>query len=161
MFRPDALGPDSSRVPFERWTIDPVARKVARTVIDDASQEFPRPNESLTGKPYRYAYAMALPDGFDASSPDQTLLFKHDLVAGGKQVHDFGAGRIPGEFVFVPRAGATAEDDGWLMGYVIDTNVQTSELVILNARDFEGQPVARVHIPHRIPPGFHGNWVVG
>ncbi|MBK9432865.1 MAG: carotenoid oxygenase family protein [Sphingomonadales bacterium] len=161
MFRPDALGPDSTRVPFERWTIDPTARKVARTVIDDASQEFPRPNESLTGKPYRYAYAMALPDGFDASSPDQTLLFKHDLVAGGKQVHDFGAGRIPGEFVFVARSGATAEDDGWLIGYVIDTNVQTSELVILNAQDFEGSPVARVHIPHRIPPGFHGNWVVG
>jgi carotenoid cleavage dioxygenase len=159
MFRPDATGPDSNRVPFERWTIDPSAQKVTRRVVDEASQEFPRPNEDRIGKSYRYAYAMALPDGFDAASPNQSKLFKHDLVAGGKQVHDFGAGHIPGEFVFVPRKGGEAEDDGWLMGYVVNTGNETTDLVILNAQDFEGAPVAIVHIPHRIPPGFHGNWV--
>lgn len=159
MFRPDATGPDSTRVPFERWTIDPATQKVAREVVDEASQEFPRPNEDRIGKSYRYAYAMALPDGFDAASPNQSKLFKHDLVAGGKQVHDFGAGHIPGEFVFVPRKGGSAEDDGWLMGYVVNMAEETTDLVILNAQDFQGAPTATVHIPHRIPPGFHGNWV--
>ena len=24
---------------------------------------------------------------------------------------------------------------------------------------FTGEPVASIHLPHRIPPGFHGNWV--
>jgi 8'-apo-carotenoid 13,14-cleaving dioxygenase len=158
MFAQSTQGPDSHRVPFERWLVDPATKSVDRTVIDADGQEFPRPNEAYIGKPYRYAYTMALPDGFDAASPNQSKLFKHDLETGTRQVHDFGSGRIPGEFVFVARAGG-AEDDGWLMGYVIDTSVETTDLVILNAADFAGQAQASITIPHRIPPGFHGNWV--
>ncbi|MFC5796823.1 carotenoid oxygenase family protein [Sphingopyxis terrae] len=30
---------------------------------------------------------------------------------------------------------------------------------MLNADDFTGAPQAVIHLPHRIPPGFHGNWV--
>ncbi|MEQ1539659.1 MAG: carotenoid oxygenase family protein [Sphingorhabdus sp.] len=159
MFAESKIGPDSTKVPFERWTIDPVTRSTLRTVIDAESQEFPRPNEAFIGKPYRYAYAMALPDGFDAGSPNQSKLFKHDLEAGTRQVHDFGAGRVPGEFVFVAKAGAKTEDDGWLIGYVVNMAEETTDLVILDAANFEGAPQAVIHIPHRIPPGFHGNWV--
>ena len=159
MFRPNANGPDSARVPFERWTIDPAVQRVERVVIDDDSQEFPRPNEALIGKPYRYAYTVALPDGFDAAAPHQTKLFKHDLDAGTRQVHDFGAGRIPGEFVFVAKADPQTEDDGWLMGYVVDTDSDTTDLIILNANDFTGPARAIITIPHRIPAGFHGNWL--
>ncbi|MET7708337.1 carotenoid oxygenase family protein [Micromonospora sp. NPDC005413] len=34
-----------------------------------------------------------------------------------------------------------------------------SDLVILAAQDFTGKPVARVHLPARVPLGFHGSWV--
>jgi 8'-apo-carotenoid 13,14-cleaving dioxygenase len=159
MFADSKIGPDSATVPFERWTIDPVARSTVRKVVDQDSQEFPRPNETLMGKPYRFAYAMALPDGFDAASPNQSKLYKHDLEAGTRQVHEFGAGRIPGEFVFVAKAGSGAEDDGWLMGYVVNMKTETTDLVIIDAAKFEDKPQAVIHIPHRIPPGFHGNWV--
>ena len=37
--------------------------------------------------------------------------------------------------------------------------MKTSELTILRADDFLGEPQAVIHVPHRIPPGFHGNWV--
>lgn len=159
MFDGDRVeGPASESTPFERWTLDPVARSVSRRVIDPDGQEFPRPNETRLGKPYRYAYAMCLPAGFDAAAPDQTRLFKHDLEAGTRQVHDFGMGHLPGEFVFVPRPTARAEDDGWLMGYVVDLANEATDFVILNADDFEGPPQASIRIPHRIPPGFHGNW---
>ncbi len=166
MFAESTQGPDSSQVPFERWTIDPTTRMVDRTVIDADSQEFPRPNEARIGKPYRYAYTMALPDGFDAGSLNTSKLFKHDLEAGTRQVHDFGAGHVPGEFVFVAKAnslaeGAVGEDWGWLLGYVVNIAEETTDLVILDAANFEGGPQAVVHIPHRIPPGFHGNWVAG
>ena len=33
-----------------------------------------------------------------------------------------------------------------------------ADFVILDARAFEAAPVAAVHLGHRIPPGFHGNW---
>jgi 8'-apo-carotenoid 13,14-cleaving dioxygenase len=158
MFAESTKGPDSARVPFERWTIDPTTRRVVRKVIDQESQEFPRPNEAHTGKPYRYAYTAALANE-NAFVGLATRLFKHDLEAGTRQVHDFGQGRMPGEFVFVAKEHARAEDDGWLMGYVIDTNNQTTDLVILDAANFEGAPQASITIPHRIPPGFHGNWM--
>ena len=66
---------------------------------------------------------------------------------------------MPGEFVFVPRADDAPEGDGWMMGYVIDAASETTDLVILDAADIAKPPVASVHIPHRIPPGFHGNWL--
>jgi carotenoid cleavage dioxygenase len=159
MFAHSTQGPDSNSVPFERWTIDPAAKHVARRIIDAQPQEFPRPDERFIGQAYRYAFTLALPGHGDPSFVNDTRLLRHDLIEGTRQVHDFGPAQVPGEFVFVPRAANAPEGDGWLMGYVIDTARDTTRLVILDAMDFEGAPVAVVHIPHRIPPGFHGNWV--
>jgi 8'-apo-carotenoid 13,14-cleaving dioxygenase len=158
MFAESTQGPDSSHVPLERWIIDPVTRSVDRTVLDPEAQEFPRPDERFIGKPYRYAFTMALTEG-DSSFLSQSRLFKHDLEARTREVHDFGHGRIPGEFVFVPRSDGAPEGDGWLMGYVVNMNDETTDLVILDALSFTGEAQAVIHIPHRIPPGFHGNWV--
>jgi carotenoid cleavage dioxygenase-like enzyme len=40
-----------------------------------------------------------------------------------------------------------------------DGNSDRSELVIQDAADFTAKPVARVKVSHRVPFGFHGNWV--
>jgi len=159
MFDESNTGPDSKKTPFERLTIDPIAKKVTRKVIDAAPQEFPRPDERLTGKPYRYAYCVALPDGGHDAFMGDTRIFKHDLETGARQVRDFGKGRLPGEFVFVPAHAGSGEDEGWLIGYVLDLNTDTTDLVILNARDFTGPAQAVITIPQRIPPGFHGNFI--
>jgi 8'-apo-carotenoid 13,14-cleaving dioxygenase len=155
----DTAGPSSNRTPLERWTIDPVAKCVARAVIDGDNQEFPRLDERLLGKAYRFAYTMALPDVGGQQAFSSNRLFKHDLETGTREVHDFGNDRFPGEFAFVPKSIDAAEDDGWLMGYVVNVTAETTDLVILDARNFAGPPQAVIHIPHRIPPGFHGNWV--
>jgi 8'-apo-carotenoid 13,14-cleaving dioxygenase len=152
-------GPSSTKTPLERWTIDPNAKRVTRAVIDADNQEFPRPDERLLGKPYRYAYTMALPDSATEHAFSSNRLFKHDLESKTREVHEFGADQFPGEFVFIPKSPDAAEDDGWLMGYVINLAEETTDLVILDARNFAGQPEAVIHIPHHIPPGFHGNWV--
>ena len=57
------------------------------------------------------------------------------------------------------RPRRVAEDDGWLLNIVFDRTTETSDLVIVDARDVEGEPVARVHLPRRVPSGFHGNWM--
>lgn len=160
MFARSNYGPDSETSQFERWTIDTVAKAVTRKVIDSRPQEFPRYDERLTGKPYRYALTMALPerDTTEMTIAD-TRLYRHDMVEGGTQEHDFGAGHFPGEFVFVPRAEQGSETDGWYMGLVINAGEETTDLVLLDAADFTGAPVASIRLPHRIPPGFHGNWV--
>ncbi|MEZ5708379.1 MAG: carotenoid oxygenase family protein [Blastomonas sp.] len=154
------FGPGGEWSRLERWTLDPVARKVSRDVLHAHNQEFPRYDERRTTRPYRYIYAMALAENANREMDvAETRLFKHDLEARTAEVRDFGPNRHPGEFVFVPRSADGAEDDGWLIGLVIDMNSQTTELQILNADDFAGPAQAVIRIPHRIPPGFHGNWV--
>jgi carotenoid cleavage dioxygenase-like enzyme len=157
MFNEHLRGPDAKGA-LERWTIDPVAKTVERKVIDAAPQEFPRPDERRFGQPYRYIYASASPTA-EEHTPAGSKLFKHDLEDGVRQVHDFGPGRHPGEFVFVPASTDSAEDEGWLIGFVVDSEHETTELVILDAQNIEGTPVAAVRLPHRVPPGFHGNWL--
>ncbi|MBK5287825.1 MAG: carotenoid oxygenase family protein, partial [Acidimicrobiia bacterium] len=72
---------------------------------------------------------------------------------------DFGGGRMSQEPVFVPRSDDAAEDEGWVMAYVHDPDRNAADVVILDAQDFAGPPVATVHLPVRVPFGFHGNWV--
>jgi carotenoid cleavage dioxygenase len=161
MFGETMVGPDAPRGAFERWTIDPAEKSIRRAVIDGAPQDFPRIDERRSGQSYRYVYTMMLPETADPALLSGDSLFKHDLETGEKRVHRFGAQCYPGEFVFVPAHADAAEDEGWLIGLVINAGDQTTDLVILDARNFEGEPQASVHIPHRIPPGFHGNWLPG
>lgn len=158
MFADSSQGPDAKSRGLERWTIDPVAKTVERRTIDATPQEFPRPDERRFGQPYRYAWTMGLPEA-DKAFIGESYLLKHDLETGARTVHDFGEGRYPGEFVFVPASDAAAEGEGWMIGLVVDLPNETTDLVILDAQDFGGAPVASIRIPHRVPPGFHGNWV--
>ncbi len=159
LFDAVTFGPDESRTAFERWTFDEASRRVIRAVIDSDGQEFPRYDERLTTQAYRYAYAVGVRNDRQDSLINDTTLIKHDLQSGQKQVRNFGANRHPGEFVFVPRHEDAAEDEGWLIGLVVDMNDDTTDLIILNADDMLGDPQAIIHLPHRVPPGFHGNWV--
>ena len=70
----------------------------------------------------------------------------------------FEAGQSAGEAVFVPASPDAGEDEGWLLSMVHDTATDKSDLVILDATDFTGPEVARVHLPQRVPYGFHGWW---
>ena len=149
----DALGR------LERWTIDPVARSVQRHVLDPTPQEFPRIDERRFGQAHRYVYSVSVPADMDPQLSGATMLYKHDLQTGERLVHDFGDGYVPGEFVFVPASPPAGEDEGWLVGLVIDVARDTTDLAILDARAFEAPAVATVHLPHRVPPGFHGNWL--
>jgi 8'-apo-carotenoid 13,14-cleaving dioxygenase len=156
MFDADHVsGPDSATLTFERWTCDPASRTVARQLLDSLPQEFPRFDERLTGKPYTHAYTVTQEGGADGPSG----VIAHDLVAGVRTIHDFGPGRVPGEFVFVPRNVDAAENDGWLMGFVVDARRDGTDLVLLDARDVAAPPVAVVQLPRRVPLGFHGNWI--
>ena len=143
---------------LERWVVDPATGRVDRHVIDETAQEFPRLDERRFGQPYRYAYTVSVPPDADPQLTGATRLYKHDLETGARDVHEFGAHRVPGEFVFVPAGADAGEDEGWLVGLVIDRSNGTTDFAVLDARAFEDPPIATVRLPHRIPPGFHGNW---
>jgi len=143
---------------LERWTIDPAAARLERRVLDPSAQEFPRIDERRLGQHHRYVYTISVPADGNTQLAGATNLYKHDLKTGARHVHECGPDRIPGEFVFVPAKAGAEEDEGWLVGLVIDTATDTTDFTVLDARAFESPPVARVCLGHRIPPGFHGNW---
>jgi carotenoid cleavage dioxygenase-like enzyme len=141
-----------------RWTVDldaPTA-VVRRTQLDDLAGEFPRFDERRTGLPYRHGYFAAYQrhekiHGFDSVA-------HIDLATGAKAVHQFAHGDVPGEPVFVPRSAAAPEGDGWLLSVVYRAASDTSDLVVMDAQDVAAGPVAAIHVPRRVPYGFHGNW---
>jgi carotenoid cleavage oxygenase len=153
MFATEHLGPNEGPPTLDRWTVDLADGKVRESRIDDRGQEFPRVDERRVGKRHRYGYAPAVGEGATGSD----ALLKHDFVGGASQVRNFGTDKVLGEFVFHPSSPTAAEDDGVLMGYVYDRVSDRSELAILDAESL--QTVASVKLPHRVPAGFHGNWV--
>jgi carotenoid cleavage dioxygenase len=155
MFDGARQGPDNTQSTFERWVIKPGDSTVRRQTISDFMQEFPRCDERRTGQDYRYAYTT----GLDLEGAAPHPLYRHDMHAGGIIKHHFGPHHVPAEAVFVPRYADAAEDDGFLISYVYDLVENTSTLTILNAGDFDGEPAAVIHLPVRVPAGFHGNWI--
>ncbi|MEB3070827.1 carotenoid oxygenase family protein [[Mycobacterium] vasticus] len=153
MFDTEMRGPAEGLPTMERWTVDLADGKVRESRFDDRGQEFPRVDERRVGKRHRFGYAVGIGNGV---VPEGTLL-KHDLVGGTTATRSFGDGKQLGEFVFHPAATDAAEDDGVLMGFVYDTAADRSALAILDASTMEN--VASIALPHRVPAGFHGNWV--
>ncbi len=155
-FDVDAHGPFESSITLDRWRVDLSAGKVLTDRLDDRPQEFPRIDERLVGLRHRYGYAVEAGGGPDRPGTTEAIV-KHDLVTGRTTRRSFGPNSLPGEVVFVPNSPDSAEDDGVLMGFVYHPETQRSDLTLLDAGTLE--TVAAIHLPNRIPNGFHGNWV--
>ncbi|HEX6151074.1 carotenoid oxygenase family protein [Nocardioides sp.] len=151
MFETVLNGPDEGPATMTRFTLDLTTGRAHGSSLDQRSQEFPRHDERLTGRPHRYGWAV----GFDGGATGDTVL-RHDLVAGTTESRSLGRGTEASEFCFVPAPDGTTEGDGVLMGYVHDRAEGRSHLRLLDAASLED--VASVHLPGRVPAGFHGNW---
>ena len=163
----DQTDPGGVRPALERWTIDLLAGAVRMRRLDDRPQDFPRVNEAAVSLPHRYGYSAVtahydLPFTAGPRHPGETFtnaLVKHDLFRGTSEVHGFARDAAVGEGAFAAVPGSTGEDDGYLLAYVHDPGRGAADLTVLAARDFTGPPVARIHLPVRVPLGLHGSWV--
>ncbi len=152
MFRTSLQGPGEGPPVLSRWTLDPVAGTVSKRVLSRRPREFPRIDERLTGRRHRYIYGAGI-------QTDRGSALCFDTRDGIEKAHDFGPGRFGSECVFVPKSADAGEGDGWVMTYVWNAHTDTSDLVIIDAADFEGPPQAVIHLPVRVPFGFHGSWI--
>jgi carotenoid cleavage dioxygenase len=151
MFDRDRHGPGEAPPTLERWTVNLATGAVGTECRDDRPQEFPRINEARLGARHRYGYTIGAYFA-DRSS----ALYKHDYATGSTTTAALDPDILIGEVCFVPDPGAEAEDDGILMGYGYHRGRDEGQLLLLDARTCE--PAATVHLPQRIPMGFHGNW---
>ncbi|GAA5066578.1 carotenoid oxygenase family protein [Nocardia callitridis] len=136
-----------------RWILDPKSATVSESILDDLSTDFPTINDEFTGRPSAFSYSVAFP----GSGLNGFALVKNNSTTGNRILYEAGPDRHAGEAVFVPAAGATAEDDGYLLSIVSDLRANAAQLLVLNAVDLS--PVATVHLPRRVPSGIHGSWI--
>jgi carotenoid cleavage dioxygenase len=98
--------------------------------------------------------------GIDSKDPMVHNALAHiDLKTGKHEVRMLDSGDAAGEPIFVPRSASAPEGDGYIIALVYRAATNTSELLILNARDIAGEPAAVLKLPRRVPSGTHGNFV--
>ena len=83
----------------------------------------------------------------------------HYDEAGGVSAHELGPDVVAGEAVFVPAAEGAGENEGWLLTITTRRDGSASQLLVLDATDVAGRPVAAVRLPRGVPSGFHGSWI--
>ncbi|MDB9374582.1 carotenoid oxygenase family protein [Nodularia sphaerocarpa] len=130
--------------------------KVCQKMIESRCCEFPSINSELVGRDYQYLY-IAAAHRETGNAPLQALL-KIDLKSGERQLWSAAPRGFIGEPIFVPRPDAQKEDDGWVLALVYYATNYRSDLVILDANDFNKGTIARLHLKHHIPYGLHGNF---
>jgi carotenoid cleavage dioxygenase len=150
--------PEQTEEPLPwRWTIDLDAGTVRGEQTDDRPGEFPRINDTLAGRRHRYMYnTMARHWGFGF---DFNAVVKYDIEGGAARTFTHGDTTVVGEHIFAPDPKGSGEDAGWLLTIGVDRLTERTELLVLDARHIEDGPIARVHIPRRVPIGFHANWM--
>ncbi len=139
---------------LHRWRFNLADGTTREERLDDRVLEFGMIDQRVAGRKHRYVYSTTTKPGW--------FLFngfvKHDLETGESWSLMLEEGRYASEAPFAPRIGSTAEDDGYLVSFIIDENRGTSECVLIDARDIEAGPVCRIALPHKISSGTHSWW---
>jgi carotenoid cleavage dioxygenase-like enzyme len=135
-----------------RFRIDPRTGSVADERLVDEGFELPRINYMRCNeRPYRYAWGVGT-----GESGWLDRIVKADVELGETTTwHEPGC--FAGEPVFVGAPGAEGEDEGVLLSVVLDSGRDGSFLLVLDARTLD--ELARAEAPHRIPLGFHGQFM--
>lgn len=136
---------------IHRTEIDLATGSVSRIPVigyTKKSLDFPVVNTSRTGYKNRFAYVTEFRNGI----PIPGDILKVDLileeVVGSIRM---GPGECSGGCSFV--SDGPGEDDGYILSFV--TSGEESRMCVWKARDMK--PVGTVHIPSRVPLGFHSN----
>ncbi|MGI9596239.1 MAG: carotenoid oxygenase family protein [Acidimicrobiales bacterium] len=144
--RPNPLGS------LWRFEIDPLRGVVTESQLDDRKIELPRIDERFTGTRNRAAFVVEQP-----TDTEMRGLRRYDLDTGESQLFPIEQGDQNSEAVFAPRG--PNEGQGWLLFCVYRAATDSTDVVIADAEDLSGPAQAVVHLPRRIPAGFHGAWI--
>jgi all-trans-8'-apo-beta-carotenal 15,15'-oxygenase len=137
-----------------RFTVDLERATISEETLCEVGAELPVIHPGLATRPHRHVWASG--SGATRDEPGAHALLKVDTVARTSVVRRFPPDLV-GEPIFVPRPGASREDDGWLLVMVYLTDAHRNDLLVLDAADLT--TIGRFRLPHHLPLGFHGTWV--
>ncbi|WMD21321.1 carotenoid oxygenase family protein [Achromobacter seleniivolatilans] len=158
----DGYGPSSrKRLELHRLRIHLDSGRVEDQALDDRPCEFGRINDAWSGRRARYCYVgLRDPHPGDTPQPGAFEAFaRYDMGTGAKTVFRLPDGQTACEPVFAADPQGSREEDGYILSFVQANNDNHGEFIVLDARDIAAGPVARVHLPRRVPAGLHGSWL--
>ena len=148
---------------LSRFSMNMKTGKASVERLHERAMEFPQVNRRHWTKDYRYGYSLAVDEVNDSPEridQSETGIRKYDVVSGEVDNWLPGPNLTPGEAVFIPAKDVGGgEDEGYLASYVHDKNSDTSAFCLFDATAISAGPIAKVHLPVRVPVGFHGVWV--
>lgn len=153
-----------------RWVFDP--RLPTRSFVQPARKyglngEFSRIDDRFVTKRYSHFWQLQIdpkrPYDFARCGPPAGGLFNvlghYNWDTGERDEFFAGPTCTFQEPVFVPRAGSTAEADGYLMLLLNRLDVLRNDILIFDAQHIAQGPLAAVHLPVQLRLGLHGNFV--
>jgi carotenoid cleavage dioxygenase len=148
---------------LSRWTIDLNADepRAVSEKIDSFQSEFPQCDPRYAGQAYRHGWYTS-PDGkvtsdMDANQSVFNTVGHFDHETGAEDRYSCGDAMVS-EGIFVPRSEQAEEGEGYLLSVVTSLETRNSSLFIFDALNIAAGPMAKAHLSHRVPPGFHGGW---
>ena len=137
-----------------RYRISPALGRVECETLSNYFVELPTIHPHYQGRPYRYTWGIA-------GDPHQKSSLLHgigkiDTQQKTTQYLDLYP-HLPGEPLFVPHPKGAAEDAGWLLTMLFDTEKKVNKLLIIEAADL--RTVGELTLPQAQPIGFHSTWV--
>jgi len=139
---------------LERCRIDLSSSTVRTERLSERCCEFAMVSPSREGLPARFGW-MAVAERETGNDPLQAIK-KLDLHTGERQLWSAAPRGFVSEPLMVPRPGASAEDDGWVLCLVWNGARSASDLVILDAASMA--ELAVLELPLAVPHGLHGSW---
>lgn len=154
---------DANPVAFSRFRVDLKTGKVEQqTLWQEGFAEFPVIDTRLTGEKYEHVYAALRRPGCTSTDGifDSQVTFHIQKGKLRSEVTPLPPGHFGGEPVFVP-TGKPGQNKGYLLNIIYDSYGKNSYLGIFDAARPDKRALCEVHLPHRIPYGFHGAWRSG
>ncbi|HTR60502.1 MAG TPA: carotenoid oxygenase family protein [Candidatus Binataceae bacterium] len=141
-----------------RWEFDwSTPGSFSVEMLSDERCEYPRIDDRYLGKDYRYGF-LACIGGPGSDDIFHRGIARFDHRRRQMEVYAAGPRCAVAEPVFVARSADAKEGEGYLLTNIYDEDRNTSHLAIFDAEEIGRGPIARAHLDHRVPVGFHGNW---
>jgi len=125
--------------------------------LSDERCEYPGIDERRIGLSYRHGY-VACNGGPGSDDIFHRGIGHFDHTTRQMRVYAAGSRCAVAEPVFVAKNRDAREGEGYLLTNIFDENRNASHLAIFDAEQIERGPIARAHLDHRVPVGFHGLW---
>jgi len=124
---------------------------------DELICEYPRIDERYLGRRYHHGFVACM-GGAGTEDIFHRGIGRFDHGDRRMEVYAAGTTCAVAEPVFVAKTADAREGEGYILTTIFDEARGASHLAIFDAERIERGPIARAHLKHRVPIGFHAIW---